>query len=94
MLEYRRSIIGNWPGRKIIPSGDYFITGDFNQCNGLTVAWLETDRCACRNIEAVSMGSDAVEGELGVCFDEMVVRPNLCTNQSKPPNTTPKNIPV
>ena len=41
------------------------------------VTWLESDRCACRDVESLSIGPGAIEGQTRVSFDEVVVRSDL-----------------
>lgn len=53
------------------------IAGYFYQLDGLAVAWLEANRGTSSNIKTVAISLDAVEFELGICFDEVIVRSDL-----------------
>ena len=49
------------------------MAGDLDEGDSLGVAGLEADGGAGGDVEAVAVGLDAVERELGVGFDEVVV---------------------
>lgn len=53
------------------------MSADFDEGYGFCVSWFESDGCASCDIETVAVGFDAVEFELGVRFDEVVMGTNL-----------------
>lgn len=56
---------------------DDLITANLYQCDRLSIAWLETYRSSSGDVESVAVGANAVELQLRVRFDEVVVRANL-----------------
>ena len=63
--------------RELISASDDLVASDITESNSLGVTWLESDRCACGDVESLSVGSGAIEGQTRVSFDEVVVRSNL-----------------
>lgn len=53
------------------------VTSNFNTGDGFRIAWLKTNRGPSRNIETIAVSFDAVEVELRVGLDQMVMRPDL-----------------
>jgi len=63
--------------REIIPPGDDLIASDSAKGNSLGVTRFEPDRRTCGDVEALSVGSGAIEAQARVGFDEMIVGSNL-----------------
>jgi len=61
----------------MISSTDDLVSPNLNQGDGLCISRLETNGCSCCDVEAVSICFRAVEFELGIRLDEMVMRTNL-----------------
>ena len=57
----------------MVSSTNDFVPANFNEGNGLSVSGFETNRGASRNIKTVSIGFDAIEVELRIGFDEMIM---------------------
>jgi hypothetical protein len=49
------------------------MASNFNKSDRLGVAGFEADRGSSSNVEAVAVCFYAVEVQLGVCFDKMIV---------------------
>jgi hypothetical protein len=60
---------------------DNLVAANLHQGNCLGIAGLEAHRGAGGNVEAVAMGSYAIELELRVRLDEVVVGADLCSNK-------------
>lgn len=61
----------------MVSSSYYLVPSDFNESNSFGVAGFETNGCTRCDVEAVAVGFEAVEGELGVGFDKVVMGANL-----------------
>lgn len=61
----------------VVPATDDLLPADLNERHGLRVAGLETDGCAGCDVEAVAVRLDAVELELRVRLDEVIMRTDL-----------------
>jgi hypothetical protein len=66
----------------MISAADYLVSCYFDESYGLGVAGFEADGCSGCDVESVAVGFDAVEFELGIGFDEVVMGTNL------PPKTS------
>ena len=62
---------------ELVSTSDDLIASDSAESDSLGIAWLESDRCACRDVESLSVGPGAIEGQTGVSFDEVIVGSNL-----------------
>ena len=63
--------------REIVSPGDDFVASDSTEGNSLGVTWFEPDRRTCGDVEALSVGSGAIEAQARVGFDEVIVGSNL-----------------
>ena len=62
---------------QIVAAADHAIAGDVDQRDGLGVARLEPHRGAGRNVQPLAVGLGAVEFQLAVGFDEMIMAADL-----------------
>lgn len=62
---------------EVVPAADGAPAGDLDERDGLGVAGLEAHRRAGRDVEAAAVRERAVEGELRVRLDEVVVAAHL-----------------
>jgi hypothetical protein len=60
-------------GGEVVAAVDGLVAGDFDELDGFAVTGFEADGGAGGDVEAEAICFDAVEGELGICFDEVVV---------------------
>jgi len=58
---------------KVVTAVDSLMAGNFNKSDRLGVAGFEADRGSGSDVEAVAVCLYAVEVELGVCFDKVIV---------------------
>ena len=68
---------GNLPAGQSISAPNDLSASNFDQPDGLGLAWFKADSRACRNIEALSIGLSAVESESGIGFYEMIMAADL-----------------
>ena len=64
-------------GGQRVAAADVLLAGDLDEGDGLGVAGLEAHAGAGGDVEAVAVRARAVEEELRVGFDEVVVRADL-----------------
>lgn len=62
---------------KIVPTSDVLVAGDGAENDRFGITWFEPDRCTCGDVESLSVGPGAIEGQTRVSFDEMIVRSDL-----------------
>jgi hypothetical protein len=62
---------------ELVSASDDLVASDGAESDGLGVAWFESDRCTCGDVESLSVGPGAIEGQTGVSFDEVIVRSDL-----------------
>jgi hypothetical protein len=83
-LQLSENLIGptqiHGPIGQPIASADNLVTGNLNQGDGLGISRLETDRCAGGDIEAEPVGLQAVEVQLRIRLDEVVMRSDLAVS--------------
>jgi hypothetical protein len=60
-------------GGEVVAAVDGPVAGDFDELDSFAVAGLEADGGAGGDVETVAICFDAIEGELGICFDEVIV---------------------
>jgi hypothetical protein len=66
---------------EVVATMDGLVARDFYQLNSLAVTWLETHGGTGSNIKTVAISFNAIEFELRICFDKVVVRSDLLIDQ-------------
>lgn len=76
-VEFLNDLIGSGqvhhPGSNAVPTADCLVAGDLDQRYDLGVTRLKTDCCACRDVQSIAICFDAVELELGITLDEVIM---------------------
>jgi hypothetical protein len=62
---------------ELVSASDDLVSGDSAEGDGLGVAWLESDRCTCGDVESLSVSLGAIEAQTRVGFDEVIVGSDL-----------------
>lgn len=62
---------------ELVSAGDDLVTRNGAESDGLGITRFESDCCTCGDVESLSISPGTIEGETGVCFDEVIMRSDL-----------------
>jgi hypothetical protein len=61
----------------MVSTANDFVPTNCNQSDCLGISGFKANRCSSRNVKTITICFDAIELELGIRLDEMVMRANL-----------------